>query len=201
MITAERSSHGSMPRSTSRPVIVARAGASTSGLAVAAGRGVQKRSSVVVAAIDASALSTSAAYGPHVFDTTNCATAKLTPATTAAGQVRRRPSHPATTSDRYAGSTTERSGSCRPTAAPSRITSSPVTLASATIGTPTLPKATGAVFESSETTTARFGAKPTPTSKKAVIATGAPNPALPSSSAPKQNATSTACTHGSPEAR
>ena len=81
------------------------------------------------------------------------------------------------------------------------MTSSPVTLASATIGTPTLPKATGAVFDSSDTRTARRGSKPTPTSRNAVIATGAPKPALPSSRAPKQNATSTACTHGSPDAR
>ena len=81
------------------------------------------------------------------------------------------------------------------------MTSSPVTDESATIGTPTEPNATGAVLASSETSTAIFGWKPTPTSRNAVIATGAPKPALPSSSAPKQKATSTACTHGSPDAR
>ncbi len=69
------------------------------------------------------------------------------------------------------------------------------------MGTPMLPNATGAVFAMRQTSTARRGSKPRPTSRKAVIATGAPKPALPSSSAPKQKATRIACTARSPGAQ
>src|SRR5690242_1800817 len=152
------------------------------------------------AAIDISELTTSVAYGPHRFETRNCVTPKLRPATSAAGQLRRSPFPPATTTARYPGRMNDKKGSCLPTIADSLLMSSPVTPDSATIGTPKLPKATGAVFAISETITAFRGVNPSPTSKNAVTATGAPNPALPSSSAPKQNATRIACTHASPDA-
>src|SRR5690242_18330275 len=137
------------------------------------------------AAIDISELTTSVAYGPHRSETSNCGTPNLRPATTTA---------------RYPGRMNDKKGSCLPTIADSLLMSSPVTPDSATIGTPKLPKATGAVFAISETITAFRGVNPSPTSKNAVTATGAPNPALPSSSAPKQNATRIACTHASPDA-
>src|SRR5690348_15404505 len=152
------------------------------------------------AAIETSELTTSVGYGPHRFETRNCVTPKLRPATSAAGQLRRSPLPPPTTTARYAGRMNDKKGSCLPTIAESLLMSSPVTPESATIGTPRLPKATGAVFAMSETITAFRGANPKPTSKNAVTATGAPNPALPSSSAPKQNATKIACTHASPDA-
>src|SRR5581483_10723322 len=137
--------------------------------------------------MDTSELTTSVAYGPHRFETTNCIAAKLDPATSAAGQLRRNPFAPPTTAARYAGKMSESSGSCRPTIAESLSISSPVTPVSATIGTPKPPNATGAVFASSETITAFFGENPGPASKNAVTATGAPNPALPSGDACHQD--------------
>ena len=57
-------------------------------------------------------------------------------------------------------------------------------------GMPSEPKATGAVFAMSARTADMMGSKPRPASIDAVIATGAPKPAMPSMSAPKQKATS-----------
>ena len=54
---------------------------------------------------------------------------------------------------------------------------------------PIEPKATGAVFATSASTAAEIGSKPRPASIAALIATGAPKPAMPSTSAPKQKAT------------
>ena len=51
------------------------------------------------------------------------------------------------------------------------------------------PNATGAVLATRASTAAVTGSKPRPASIDALIATGAPNPAMPSMSAPKQNAT------------
>src|SRR5579863_2396731 len=66
---------------------------------------------------------------------------------------------------------------------------SPVTPASATIGIPSPPNATGAVLAIRQTVTASRALKPSPRSRYAAMATGAPNPAVPSRSAPKQKAT------------
>ena len=63
------------------------------------------------------------------------------------------------------------------------------------------PKATGAVLATSATTAARTGSKPSATSMTAQMATGAPNPARASSSAPKQKAMTRAWTRGSSESR
>src|SRR5271157_1678604 len=54
----------------------------------------------VSAAMETSAAMTSATYGPQKFETRNCASAKLAPATTADGQAARSPLRPATTSTR-----------------------------------------------------------------------------------------------------
>src|SRR6476659_10222384 len=92
--------------------------------------------------------------GPQVFETTNCAVAKLPPATSATGQERRKPAHPATSTARYAGKRKDKNGSFRPTIAESFARSKPVTPAKAMMGTPNAPKATGAVLATRETTTA-----------------------------------------------
>jgi hypothetical protein len=63
-----------------------------------------------------------------------------------------------------------------------------VTLASAMIGAPMAPNATGAVLASSETMADLSGFMPAAISIAAEIATGAPKPASDSISAPKQNA-------------
>lgn len=92
----------------------------------------------------------------------------------------------------------EKKGSWRPTMADSaRVvvwTSSPsmgaIRPPRVVTGMPSEPKATGAVLAISASTAAMIGSKPRPASIAAVIATGAPNPAMPSISAPKQNATS-----------
>ena len=88
MTTSERMSQGSMPWITSPTAAAHAAWTSRSDVVASAatiGAGVQTRSSVVVATIDTSALSTSVAYGPHRFETRNCVAAKLTPATTRGG--------------------------------------------------------------------------------------------------------------------
>ncbi len=56
---------------------------------------------------------------------------------------------------------------------------------------PSDPNATGVVLATSASVAAMMGANPRPASIDAVIATGAPKPAMPSMSAPKQNATIT----------
>ena len=55
------------------------------------------------------------------------------------------------------------------------------------IGTARAPNATGAVLATSATVAAFSGRKPSAISMTDVIATGVPNPASASSSAPKQN--------------
>ena len=57
-----------------------------------------------------------------------------------------------------------------------------------TIGVASAPNATGAVFASSDSDAAWIGRNPSAISITAVIATGVPNPASASISAPKQNA-------------
>jgi hypothetical protein len=54
------------------------------------------------------------------------------------------------------------------------------------IGTPSAPKATGAVSKISVKTSASIAGNPTAISSELVIATGVPKPAIPSSSAPNQ---------------
>ncbi len=56
-------------------------------------------------------------------------------------------------------------------------------------GMPIEPKATGAVLATRARTAAASGSKPRPASIEALIATGAPKPAMPSMRAPKQKAT------------
>ena len=60
--------------------------------------------------------------------------------------------------------------------AESFIWSSPVTAASAMMGMPNPPNATGAVLAMSDTVTAFLALKPRPTKRKAETATGPPKP-------------------------
>ena len=65
------------------------------------------------------------------------------------------------------------------------------------IGTAIAPNATGDVLATSAIAAAFIGEKPSAMSITEQIATGVPKPASASSSAPKQNAISTACTRWS----
>ncbi len=79
-------------------------------------------------------------------------------------------------------------GSCRPTIAATVVAGRPVTEPSTVTGMPSAPKATGAVLKINTKTRASMAGKPVMMSSELVMATGAaPNPAIPSSRAPKQN--------------
>src|SRR5512136_873579 len=69
----------------------------------------------------------------------NCGTAKDTPVTRIAGQISFMPLYPANTQISQNGTIKEKNGSCRPTIAPSRNGSIPVTLARPAIGVPSAP--------------------------------------------------------------
>ena len=99
------------------------------------------------------------------------------------------------------GMTSDRIGKILPHVALKAWTSRPVTLLSVRIGMPMPPQATGAVLAIKQSKAAWNGRNPSPTRKAAEIATGAPKPAAPSMNAPKQNATSTACSRRSAESR
>ena len=170
------------------------------GVAAARSRGRHTRSSSASAPIEQSAAIVSVSSGPIRFETTNCAAAKLTPATSTAGNTPSIPRQPDRSTTRYAGMMTEKNGNWRPTMAESAIvvdsTSRPRIGASSppsvVTGMPSDPNATGAVLATSASTAALMGSNPSPTSIEAVMATGAPNPAIPSTSAPNPNATSSA---------
>ena len=66
-----------------------------------------------------------------------------------------------------------------------------------TTGIPIEPNATGAVLASRASTAAVTGSNPRLARIEAVIATGAPKPAMPSSSAPKEKATRSVCSRRS----
>ena len=86
----------------------------------------------------------------------------------------------------------EKNGNCRPTMALSCSRGSPVTVASAMIGVPSAPNATGAVLPINDSPAAGSGLNPRPISIAAEIATGVPKPAAPSMNAPKLKAISSA---------
>src|SRR5882672_12160466 len=92
----------------------------------------------------------------------NCVKPKEIPQTNAAGQISFVARAPAKAQISQNGTITENSGNCRPTMAPSLMTSSPVAAASPTIGVPSAPNATGAVLAMSERPAAASGEKPSP---------------------------------------
>src|SRR6478752_1975065 len=61
------------------------------------------------------------------------------------------------------------------------------------MGIPIAPNATGAVLAIKQIPAAYKGLNPSPTSIAAVMATGAPKPAVPSKNEPKENAMRSAC--------
>ena len=138
---------------------------------------------------------------PTKFDHKNWTEANVPPMTTSGtrtSQVLRQPARVATSQN---GITRERIGKIRPDVALRAWTSSSVTRLSVRIGMPMPPQATGAVLAIRQSNAAWNGWNPNPTRNAAEIATGAPKPAAPSMSAPKQNATRTAWSRRSADSR
>ena len=73
------------------------------------------------------------------FEIRNCGIAKETPVTRIAGQISFMPRQPAKAQISQNGTISEKNGNCRPTIAPSRNGSMPVTLARPAIGVPSAP--------------------------------------------------------------
>ena len=92
-----------------------------------------------VARIEHAAAMMSTSEGPKKFETTNCGMAKESPATRHAGQTPSMPRKPDIAHTSQNGTRTEKSGSCRPTMADSRLSFRPVTLASVMMGVPRAP--------------------------------------------------------------
>src|SRR5581483_423433 len=78
-------------------------------------------------------------HGLTKLEIRNCGTAKDTPVTRIAGQISFIPLKPAKAQISQNGTISEKNGSCRPTMAPSRNGSRPVTLARPAIGVPSAP--------------------------------------------------------------
>ncbi|MDT4839406.1 hypothetical protein FQZ97_731960 [compost metagenome] len=140
----------------------------------------------------------SGSSGPMKLEVRYWLTAKLPPATSRAGQVSRMPRQPSIIATSQNGTMTDSSGSWRPAMAPILKASTPDTWPATMIGMPSAPKATGAVLAIRHRPAAYSGLKPRPTSRAAVIATGAPKPAAPSRKAPNEKPISTTCRRWSP---
>src|SRR5665213_760077 len=141
-------------------------------------------------AIEISEAPMSTIHGLMKFEIRNCGTANVTPVTRIAGQISFMPLNPAKAQISQNGTISEKNGNCRPTMAPSRNGSMPVTLERPAIGVPSAPKATGAVLAISERPDAASGEKPSPIRIAPVTATGVPKPDAPSKNAPNENAIS-----------
>ena len=139
----------------------------------------------------------STSSGPTRLLQASCTTAKVPPETSTAGHTSLSPRHPLIATTSHAGTMIDTKGSWRPAIALSAPAGSPVTAASARIGVPIAPNATGAVFAMSDSPPAWSAGKPRPASSAAEIATGVPKPDAPSMNAPNENAMSSACTRRS----
>src|SRR3984893_11141211 len=144
-------------------------------------------------AIDTSEAPMSTIHGLTKFEIKYCGIANETPVTRIAGQISFMPLKPAKAQISQNGTISEKIGNCRPTIAPSRNGSMPVTEARPWIGVPSAPYATGAVLAISDRPEAASGEKPRPIRTEPVIATGVPNPEAPSKNAPNENAISKSC--------
>ena len=144
-------------------------------------------------AMETMAATMSTSHGPWKFDTAYCGIAKERPATRIGGQTSSVFLQPTNAMISQNGTMTEKNGSCRPTMPLSSCRSRPVTAASAMMGVPSAPKATGAVLAMSDKPDAASGLKPRPMSIAAVTATGVPKPAAPSKKAPRQKAMNSNC--------
>jgi len=147
--------------------------------------------------MDTSDAPISTIQGLMKFEIRNCGTANDTPHTRIAGQISIMPRQPAKTQISQNGTMSEKNGNCRPTIAPRRKGSIPVTLDNPAIGVPSAPKATGAVLAMSERPDAASGEKPSPIRIAPVTATGVPKPEAPSKNAPKEKAMSKSCSRRS----
>ena len=101
--------------------------------------GCQKRRNTTRQAIETIAATTSTSHGPWKFETRNCGTAKLTPATRMAGHISFIPFQPANAQMSQKGTSREKKGSCRPIIEDRSSRSRPVTAASAMTGEPSAP--------------------------------------------------------------
>ena len=90
-------------------------------------------------AIEISEAPISTIHGLMKFEIRNCGIAKETPVTRIAGQISFMPFQPAKAQISQNGTISEKNGNCRPTIAPSRNGSMPVTLARPAIGVPSAP--------------------------------------------------------------
>ena len=90
-------------------------------------------------AIEISDAPMSTIHGLMKFEIRNCGIANDTPVTRIAGQMSFMPFQPAKAQISQNGTMSEKNGSCRPTIAPSRNGSMPVTLARPAIGVPSAP--------------------------------------------------------------
>src|SRR5258708_4849612 len=90
-------------------------------------------------AIETSEAPMSTIHGLMKFEMRNCGIANDTPHTRMAGQTPIMPRQPANAHTTQNGTINEKNGSCRPTMAPSRNGSIPVTLARPAIGVPSAP--------------------------------------------------------------
>ena len=90
-------------------------------------------------AIEISEAPTSTIQGLTKFEIRNCGIANDRPQTRIAGQISIMPRRPAKAQISQNGTISEKNGSCRPTMAPSKYGSRPVTLASPAIGVPSAP--------------------------------------------------------------
>src|SRR4029453_13123395 len=151
--------------------------------------GCQNRSSSSSDPIETSEARMSGSSGPMKLETANCTRPKETPTVSAAGQTSKVALRPAIAQTSQKGISRAKKGSWRPTIALRVLTGSLVTPARVRTGVPRAPNATGAVLPISDSPAAGNGRKPSPISMAALIATGVPNPAEPSTKAPKQNAT------------
>src|SRR4029077_14888126 len=90
-------------------------------------------------AIETSDAPMSTIHGLMKFEIRNCGIANETPVTRMAGQMSFMPFQPANAQISQNGTISEKNGNCRPTIAPSRNGSMPVTLESPAIGVPRAP--------------------------------------------------------------
>src|SRR3954452_24972991 len=90
-------------------------------------------------AIEMSEAPMSTIHGLMKFEMRNCGIANETPVTTIAGQTSFMPFQPAKAQISQNGTISEKNGSCRPTMAPKRNGSMPVTLESPAMGVPSAP--------------------------------------------------------------
>src|SRR5436309_2564977 len=90
-------------------------------------------------AIETSEAPMSTIHGLMKFEIRNCGIANDTPVTRIAGQISFMPFQPANAQINQNGTISEKNGSCRPTIAPKRNGSIPVTLDSPAMGVPSAP--------------------------------------------------------------